>query len=60
VLLDMERALNQHEFSCPAIGARDEIHLCKWNEIVGGYGQGLGKRRSCQRECYERYRQQQA
>jgi len=60
VLLDVESALEQHEFSCPAIGARDEIYLSKWDEIVGGDGEGLGKRRSGQTERNEQYRQSQA
>jgi len=54
VLLDMESALNQHEFSGSTIGARDEIYLGKRDEIVSGDGEGLGKRWSCQTERHER------
>jgi hypothetical protein len=60
VLLDVESALNQHELSCPAIGARDEIHLGKRDEIVSGYGEGLGKSWSCETKRNEQYRQGQA
>jgi len=60
VLLDMESAFNQHEFSCSSIGARDKANLCKRDEIVSGYGEGLGKRWSCQSERHERNRECQA
>jgi len=54
VLLNMESALDQHEFSGSAIGARDEIYLGKRDEIVSGNGEGLGKRWACQTERNER------
>jgi hypothetical protein len=41
VILEMERALNQHKFSSPAIGAGDESQQCKRHELVDRYCERL-------------------
>src|SRR6185295_9681009 len=41
VVLEVERALNQHKLSGPAISTWNESDQCKRDEVVSGYGERL-------------------